>query len=758
MSSSQRASFEQAHNTGGVDVGGSKRQLARKLLFKSFFSAEAKQSQTSAATGDGSGGQQMVIDQKLLDEGIEMLRAQGNGDDIATSSNVRFAMDNNYSQGSVQKAVELIQFFKDAADGVLVPVVNRQRHYYKLLGADNYRGVTCYIDALIFAMFARLESFEPILFKNFEHDSRKEYLSTFLRFYVNLLRSGKPITTDITRGLMDAIFDAGWTPSFDRYEQQDSSELFNFITETLDMPLLTLKVDIAHGGKEVIEDDHKIINESLLHVPVPGDSSDGPILLEECLELYFANSVNVSRQLERRRTLDSTDLSLRPSLSIRKLSASVSEEEYTPKPRLRSQSGAKPASFSVHVEEVDAGSTASSPHVEEDGSSNPQDLLCEEKEKKGVESGIDDKADNNSKPETLIEGEESKTQENGNKGRPRAETELPTYESLFKSTSAPTFGSSSKKGSATANSLWTPNMEITLPAWMFLQLLPFYSDTKASDGNNTESPISQHFANSRPVLGMCLKRYYWTEAGHPKRNGRMVVVPQVIHLPPFVADDRDTDANVFGNFKLVLESAVFHRGNSLNSGHFVTLVAETPTKTSKDAARSTTSLTSKRSLLWRSLSTKKDISSSQHEDSEEVTGIDDSTGRRWLLFDDLAEMGQKVQPANFEEVFKNECPYLLFYRMVQNDTEESEGEEQEEEEESVEGKDSLEMPEGPRRRSYQTLLGMISRSASPERSPDQQQQQQKPQPPSQHHHHKKHRSLMHRSHRDNYRAEKCLLM
>ncbi|KAA8909749.1 hypothetical protein TRICI_004398 [Trichomonascus ciferrii] len=753
--SSQRASFEQTHNSGGVEGGGSKRQLARKLLFKSFFSAEARHGQQTASTaGDGQQAA-AAIDQKVLDEGIEMLKAQGNGDDIATSSNVRFAMDNNYSQGSVHKAVELIQFFKDAADGVLVPIMNRQKHYYKLLGADNYRGVTCYIDALLFAMFARLESFEPILFKNFEHDSRKEYLSTFLRFYVNLLRSGKPITTDITRGLMDAIFDAGWVPSFDRYEQQDSSELFNFITETLDMPLLTLKVDIAHGGKEVIEDDHKIINESLLHVPVPGNTSDGPILLEECLELYFANSVNVSRQLERRRTLDSTDLALRPSLSTRKLSVSVNEEECTPATRLRSHSGAKPASFSVHVEEVDADSAASSPRVDEEGKGQLRGEI--------VQEGNDEqgKAEENKEGEKNIERE--KTIETGTKsspGRPRAETELPTYESLFKSSSAPNFGSSSKKGSGAANSLWTPNMEITLPAWMFLQLLPFYSDTKASDGNNTESPISQHFANSRPVLGMCLKRYYWTEAGHPKRNGRMVIVPQVIHLPSFVADDRDKDANVFGNFKLVLESAVFHRGNSLNSGHFVTLVAENPTVAAKDASRSTTSLTSKRSLLWRSLSTKKDSSSSHQEDNEEVTGIDDSTGRRWLLFDDLAEMGQKVQPANFEEVFKNECPYLLFYRMVQIDTEESEVEDQDEEEDGIEGKDSLEIPEGPRRRSYQTLLGMISRSASPERPPEQQQQQQqqKPQPPSQHHHHKKHRSLMHRTHRDNYRAEKCLLM
>lgn len=33
-------------------------------------------------------------------------------------------------------------------------------------------------------------------------------------------------------------------------------------------------------------------------------------------------------------------------------------------------------------------------------------------------------------------------------------------------------------GQSTRSSLWNENSEITLPAWMFLQLLPFYSNTK----------------------------------------------------------------------------------------------------------------------------------------------------------------------------------------------------------------------------------------------------------------------------------------
>lgn len=50
--------------------------------------------------------------------------------------------------------------------------------------------------------------------------------------------------------------------------------------------MLTVKVDIAHGGKEIVEDDHKFISERLLNVALPDESADfrDPIPLEACLE------------------------------------------------------------------------------------------------------------------------------------------------------------------------------------------------------------------------------------------------------------------------------------------------------------------------------------------------------------------------------------------------------------------------------------------------------------------------------------------
>lgn len=63
-------------------------------------------------------------------------------------------------------------------------------------------------------------------------------------------------------------------------------------------------MDIFHTGKEEVNDDHKFVNERLLEVAVPEDPGDGSaITLEDCLETYFNNRIEVRRYLERRNTL-----------------------------------------------------------------------------------------------------------------------------------------------------------------------------------------------------------------------------------------------------------------------------------------------------------------------------------------------------------------------------------------------------------------------------------------------------------------------
>lgn len=105
---------------------------------------------------------------------------------------INFALSSNFADGDVDKAVELLVLLQEAVEGIIKP--------YDLsvlmLGAINRGNVTCYLDALLFAMFARMDNFEPILCPNFE-DEPKRRLSTLIRLWVNMLRTGKLIPTDI---------------------------------------------------------------------------------------------------------------------------------------------------------------------------------------------------------------------------------------------------------------------------------------------------------------------------------------------------------------------------------------------------------------------------------------------------------------------------------------------------------------------------------------------------------------------------------
>ena len=107
-------------------------------------------------------------------------------------SDVLYAISTPYAKGDKDKAYELLSLVADSERGILHPY----RSNVKLLGAINREAVSCYLDSLLFAMFARLGSFESMLSQNFEQESQRR-LTTLLRLWVNLLRAGKLITVDI---------------------------------------------------------------------------------------------------------------------------------------------------------------------------------------------------------------------------------------------------------------------------------------------------------------------------------------------------------------------------------------------------------------------------------------------------------------------------------------------------------------------------------------------------------------------------------
>lgn len=122
-------------------------------------------------------------------------------------------------------------------------------------------------------------------------------------------------------------------------EQQDTSEAFAFLTEKLELPLLSLQVDLFHQGRHD-DDDHKIVYERLLNLAVPSDTDGNGIKLEDCLEEYFNTQVDVLRDSEEAKKSIAEDGSLGavPTLSIPNQILLIRDEESVLTPTAMSSS------------------------------------------------------------------------------------------------------------------------------------------------------------------------------------------------------------------------------------------------------------------------------------------------------------------------------------------------------------------------------------------------------------------------------------
>ena len=319
---------------------------------------------------------------------------------------ILWTLRSNFSRGDENKAFTLLLAISNASEGL----VEDYSPEVKLLGSENRQGVTCFLDATLFCMFTRLDSFEGMLYNNFDDKPRRK-LVLLLRLWVNLLRTGNLITTDITQLIQESLSECGWREAA-KLHQQDASEAFSFITGKLELPLLTLKMDIYHTGKEDTNDDHKFINERLLEVAIPQDrvKDHRSISLEECLEEYFNNRVEVRRYLERRSTLQS----------------------------LRSFDVSKKAA-AVHVETIELDSDSSSATLM---SSSPSNIVP-------TRPSIQHRA-----PSIIQERYVPDSSESGHSSLSAVESQSPI--SRFRS------GSIRK--------------EVMMPAWQFFSLIPWYTD------------------------------------------------------------------------------------------------------------------------------------------------------------------------------------------------------------------------------------------------------------------------------------------
>ncbi|KAI5364772.1 Putative ubiquitin specific protease domain, papain-like cysteine peptidase superfamily [Septoria linicola] len=501
-------------------------------------------------------------------------RFRTHGIDTMTEGNARYALRSTQNKGDGEAAFRLLLLLQETYEGIVKPYVPSTQ----LIGAVNRKNVTCYLDALLFAMFARLDSFEAMLYNNFD-DTRRRRLAGLLRLWVNMLRTGRLITTDLTRHMQESLAECGWEDAAN-VRQQDPSEAFTFITGQLELPLLTLKMDLYHTGKEEPQDDHKFVNERLLEIAIPEAPNPGEdITLEDCLEHYFNNRVEVMRHLEnqRRNTLKS------------------GSDPWAEPIKSEKDSG-------IHVEVAEiASSTTGTPLVQTPISETPLSMTQTKYPLERVRPGLGRKRGNSIFSQRRVEL-------NGID---------PEKEMLASS------GEKERKMST--------KTEVLMPAWQFFKLLPWYTDHMPT----SDAQVAAHFARKRPVLGICLKRYAVQNDGQATKRDTRIDIPLEIAVPNFVSDEHmQEDGPLAGNFRLILQSVVCHRGASVHSGHYVTLCRGT----ASNAIPESTPASRRGSFT----------------DSEDIEDP-------WMLFDDLAPT--RVTYVDIHQALRKELPYLVFYQV-----------------------------------------------------------------------------------------------
>ncbi|KAH8177445.1 ubiquitin carboxyl-terminal hydrolase domain-containing protein [Sarocladium implicatum] len=548
-----------------------------------------------------------------------------------SDEHIRDILATNLASGNPLRAAEFIDMEDKASSSILVnydPSIH-------LLGAVNRNAVTCYLDSLLFSMFLRLDSFECMLKNDFPADDPKQKLVHLLRVWVNMLRSGKLIETDLTRRIQDAIADCGWEDARNP-EQQDTSEAFAFLTETLQLPLLPLQVDLFHHGRRD-DGDSKVVHERLLNLAVPEDTEGKGIKLEDCLEEYFNTRVDVLRDSEVAKKSFTADAltpltPVTPTTALRNTIRMVGPESTEGSVMMTSS----PVAMSPHplpevaaedpntIFKPDYCSDQQTDQKTTDDGDKPQkspltrehllkDRALSQPVTSGTSSALEGRPSTRHRSASVIQRvviDES--------GRPANASDADNTTMVQRARRA---GSTVVKA-------------VTIPAWQFFRLIPWHA--LSSNEPQSDSEVAINF-DQRPVVGICLKRYGMDNDGRPIRRNTFIDIPDSLRLPRFMlAEDEakiEEEINGFSDYKLVLQSVICHRGDDLQSGHYYAFARVAP-KTLTDNRRH---------------------NFDPPPDYEEA---------QWVKFDDLIEENRVSYVDDIKQAFKENMPYLLFYQIV----------------------------------------------------------------------------------------------
>ncbi|KAL0081504.1 ubiquitin carboxyl-terminal hydrolase-domain-containing protein [Phycomyces blakesleeanus] len=252
------------------------------------------------------------------------------------------------NEWDMKKAIVDLEDYQEAAHGILRPLPKSET---QLLGSENDKNTSCYIDSLLFAMYANMTTFDPLLTYDTTSDVvEKQKLQALLRLFVNTLRKGHLVKGDSVQWLRKVLQDCAWHGQNKDgvWTQEDASEFFMFLTETFDLPFIPFQIRLFHGANKDSDDD-RVMTDRLLMLSLPdSDGRNKSVQLESVLINHFYNSMvtGVKRQI------DYSAYAISPQSTSNYLMDDVPEEKKL-KEKIRKDKERQNKEAKDHQEEVD---------------------------------------------------------------------------------------------------------------------------------------------------------------------------------------------------------------------------------------------------------------------------------------------------------------------------------------------------------------------------------------------------------------------
>ncbi|KAL5615633.1 uncharacterized protein BROUX77_001470 [Berkeleyomyces rouxiae] len=594
--------------------------LSKSATMFSLFSSEKPEKNDKLDKQDAKGLEKAVQDTESSKIASIQVRLLELGLPSAPPCVIRTTMESMFSNQNIDKTVRYLQIQNMAVKGEIPPY----NPNVVMQGSRNRNGVTCYLDALLFAMFAKLDAFEYMLQGDIQ-DEEKRNLALLLRVFVTMLRSGELIQPDLIALIQNSLEKCGWEAA-NRRQQQDTSEAFSFISETLELPLLRLKVDLYHTGKKD-DADHRFVEERLLNIAVPSLEDDKVVRLEDCLMEYFNGQVEVQRHDtdEKEETSDEnkqdeeTEDEKNRGLQEGKTALDILEETPTQSPIIQLPPESNfpgPSVLQRSITHQQRPSLSSMATTNSKGSAMHFPVSMGQRRF------------------TLPTTDASGSMDDDHSTRTRSMSLLQRVIVSEDGKMTPTSASNASLSDEDDRKKHKVTNVITLPAWQVFRWIPWFSPNKKEP--NSDADLIRNF-NQRPVIGICLKRYKYHEDGSISKIHTEVDIPDSLRMPHIIANSGDSldDNNCLSTeYKLVLQSVVSHKGPKFDDGHYVSLARVAP----------------------KILTENRRYEADPPPDYEEA---------QWVKFDDLKPIGEKVQPVDdIKSALKAETPYLLFYQIV----------------------------------------------------------------------------------------------